>query len=186
MQLLEQIKSTGGIAAIAQQLGLSESQAQAGAAALLPAITTGFQKQAQGGGIEGLASLLTQSGGAGLLDNVLSSGPTNTSLGGNILGQIFGSKDVSRDVAGQAAASTGLNVDTLKKMLPLLVMLAGGLLSKQSGQGGGGLLDQLGGLLGASQGGAGGLGGLGKMLDQDGDGSPLNDILGKAGKIFGR
>jgi hypothetical protein len=183
MDLLDTIKSTGGIAAIAEQLGLSEQQAQTGAAALLPAIVAGFQKQAQGGGgLEGLASVLTQVGGASLLENVLSSGPTNTSLGATILGQIFGSKEVSRDVAGQAAASSGLNIDTLKKMLPLLVMLAGGLLAKRGGQGGGSLIDQLGGLLGGSS----QAGGIGQMLDQDGNGNPLDDVLRAAGKIFGR
>ncbi|MET0341655.1 MAG: DUF937 domain-containing protein [Polyangiales bacterium] len=184
MELLDVIKSTGGISALAQQLGLSESQAQTGAAALLPAIVAGFQKQTQGGGgLEGLVSMLGQAGGAGLLENVLGSEPTNTKLGGDLLGQIFGSKDVSREVAGQAASSTGLNVETLKKMLPILTMLAGGLLAKRGGQGGG-LLDQLGGLLGGSSGGA--VGGLGKLLDQDGNGNPLDDVLRGAGKLFGR
>ena len=180
MELLELIKSTGGITAIAEQLGLSETQAQAGASALLPSIVAGFQKQAQGGGLEGLASVLTQAGGSGLLENVLGSAPTNLKLGGDILGQIFGSKEVSRDVAGKAAASTGLNVETLKKMLPILVMLAGGLMAKRGGEGGG-LLDQLSGMFGGQ-----GAGGLGKMLDANGDGNALDDVIGMAGKFFGR
>jgi len=45
----------------------------------------------------------------------------------------------------------------------------------------------LGGLTGggkaASQ---GGLGGLASMLDLDGDGNPLDDIIGMAGKLGGR
>lgn len=180
MELLDLIQSTGGITAIAEQLGLSESQAKTGAAALLPAIVEGFQKQTQGGGLEGLASVLTQAGGAGLLENVLGSGPTDLARGGDILGQIFGTKEVSREVAGEAATSTGLNVETLKKMLPMLVMLAGGILAKR-GQGGGGLLDQLGGMFGGQ-----GAGSLGKMLDANGDGSPIDDVIGMAGKIFGR
>jgi len=192
MQLLDLIKSTGGISAIAQQVGLSEGQAQQATAALLPAILGGFKKQAAGGGgLEGLASMLSGAGGGGLLDNVLSPAPTNTGLGANILGQIFGSKDVSRDVASQAAQTTGLNADTLKKMLPILTMVVAGLLAKQSqggaqqGGGGGGMLDQIGGMFGKKGTGQAG-GGLGSMLDLDGDGNPLDDILGAAGKIFGR
>ena len=32
---------------------------------------------------------------------------------------------------------------------------------------------------------AGGLGGLGKMLDMDGDGNPLDDIMGMVNKMRG-
>lgn len=35
-------------------------------------------------------------------------------------------------------------------------------------------------------GGLGSLGGLASMLDLDGDGNPLDDILGMAGKLTGR
>jgi hypothetical protein len=44
----------------------------------------------------------------------------------------------------------------------------------------------LGGLLGGGQGGAGrsAQGGLASMLDLDGDGNPLDDILGMAGKLM--
>lgn len=71
--------------------------------------------------------------------------------------------------------------------------LLGGLLG--GGAAGGGVL---GGLLGGLTGGGsaapaaagapmgGGLGGLASMLDFDGDGNPLDDILGMAGKLTGR
>ncbi|PZU57869.1 MAG: hypothetical protein DI547_12105 [Sphingobium sp.] len=73
----------------------------------------------------------------------------------------------------------------------------GGLLGGMMGGGGGGGL--LGGLLGsltgggqaaspaaAPAGGLGSLGGLASMLDLDGDGNPLDDILGMAGKFAAR
>jgi hypothetical protein len=194
MQLMDVINSAGGIGAIARQVGLSESQAQAGAAALLPALVGGFKKQAATGGIESLTSLLNSAGGTGLLENVLSPGPTDVNLGQNILGQIFGSKDVSRTVASHAAESSGVSADALKKMLPLLAMVASGVMAAQQGGaqagGAGGLLGQLGGLLGgnAAPGNAapGAAGGLGKLLDLDGDGNALDDIAGLAGKFFGR
>jgi hypothetical protein len=43
----------------------------------------------------------------------------------------------------------------------------------------------LGGVLGGGGASGGGLGGLGKMLDMDGDGNPLDDIIGMAGKLRG-
>ena len=49
--------------------------------------------------------------------------------------------------------------------------------------GGGGLGGLLGSLLG---GGKGQAGDLGAMLDRNGDGNPLDDILGMAGKLTGR
>lgn len=95
---------------------------------------------------------------------------------------------VCRAVAQNAAGRTGLDPTLLKKMLPMLAMLAAGYLSKQGGSlgqaaqsGGGGLGGMLGQVLG--QGKATG-GGLASMLDLDGDGNPLDDIVGMAGKMF--
>lgn len=182
MNINDILAQTGGLQSIARELGVSEGQAASGAAALLPAILGGFKKQtqSQGGGLAGLGGLLTQLGGGGLLDNVLSPQPTNVSQGDNILGQIFGSKDVSRTVAQSASQQSGLDPSLLKKMLPMLAMLVAGYMAKQHGggaaqanAGGGGLL---GGILGSLTGGSGG-GGLGSMLDLDGDGNPLDDIL---------
>jgi hypothetical protein len=86
---------------------VSEDQAAAGAEALLPAILGGMKKQAQAqpAGLEGLGGLFGQLGGGGLLDQVLSPQPTDPSQGNEVLGQIFGSKDVSRTVADNAAST---------------------------------------------------------------------------------
>ena len=206
MNLSDILTQAGGIESMASQLGVSPTVAKQGAEALLPAILGGFKTQAQNaGGIEGLGGLLGQLGGGGLLDAVLGSQATPVQAGNDVLGQIFGSKDVSRTVADHAAGQTGLDSGLLKQMLPILAMMVAGYLAKQGGQGqqggGGGLGDLIGGalggggsgglggmlgsVLGGSGGAAGGLGGLGKMLDMDGDGNPLDDIIGMAGKLRG-
>ena len=190
MQLTDILAQTGGLQSIARSLGLSESQAASGASALLPAVLGGFKKQAQAQpqGIAGLGGLLGQLGGGGLLDNVLSPGPTDTSRGNDVLGQIFGSKEVSRTVAQNAASQTGLDEGVLKKMLPMLAMVVAGYMAKQGGtaSGGGGLGGMLGSVLGGGQASAGTRGGgLGSLLDMDGNGNPLDDILRAAGK-FGK
>jgi hypothetical protein len=181
---------------MARELGISESQAAAGASALAPAILGGFKKQAQAqpSGLEGLGGLLGKLGGGSLLDDVLAPKPTDVNRGNEVLGQIFGSKDVSRTVAQNAASQTGLDTGVLKKMLPMLAMLVAGYMAKQRGAGaaaqaapsGGGLGSILGGLFGGQSASAGGAtpgaGGLASMLDMNGDGNPLDDILRMAGK----
>jgi hypothetical protein len=202
MQITDLLAQMGGLQSVARDLGVTESQAASGAEALLPAILGGFKKQAQAqpAGLEGLGGLLGQLGGGGLLDQVLAPQPTDASPGNDVLGQIFGSKDVSRTVAQNAAAQSGLEPSLLKKMLPLLAMLVAGLMAKQQRAGaaepvpspaGGGLGDLMGSLLGggraAGAGGAmpgGAAPGLGSLLDLNGDGNPLDDILRMAGKAM--
>jgi len=197
MQIMEMLARTGGLRSIAGELGLSEAQAASGASALLPAVLGGFKKSAQGqpGGVEGLAGVLTRLGGGDLLDDLLGPQPTNVGRGNEVLGQIFGSKDVSRTVAQNAAGQAGLDPTLLKRMLPMLAMLVAGSMAKERASGtgpatgptGGGLGGALGKLLGGDRGQGGGGqrasgSGLTAMLDLDGDGNPLDDILKMVGK----
>ena len=170
MDINDILAQTGGLQSIARELGLSESQAQSGAAALLPAILGGFQKQTQAlpGGFDSFGDILDQLGGSSLADDVMSPQPTNVSRGNDVLGQIFGSKDVSRTVAQDAAAKSGLDPSILKKMLPILAMLVSGYMARQRGASGGGGGGVLGSILGGLLGGGGG--------------NPLDEILGRAGR----
>lgn len=198
------LKQTGALDSISRDLGIDPATAQSGAAALLPAILGGVKKQAQsGGGLGGLIGMLGGLGGGGLLDAVTNSDPTPVQPGNEVLGQIFGSKDVSRAVADNASQTTGIDPSILKKMLPLLAMAVAGYMAQRGGgaaaeageaQGGlGGLLGKvLGGAMGGQSGAAtagagalGGLGGLASMIDLNGDGNPLDDIMGMAGKLRG-
>jgi hypothetical protein len=200
MPFTDILAQMGGLQSIARELGVSDAQAASGAAALLPALLGGFKKQAQSqpAGLEGLGGLLEQLGGGGLLDDVLAPQPTDVSRGNDVLGQIFGSQDVSRAVAQHAAAQSGLAPALLKKMLPLLAMLVAGYMAKQRGAGAdaqpsseaGGLGGLLGSLLGGQAAGSGSATpgaaapGLASMLDLDGDGNPLDDILRMVGRAI--
>lgn len=194
MQVMELLGQAGGIQAVARELGVTESQAASGAAALLPAILGGFKKQAQAqpAGLDGLLGMVGKLGGGGLLDDVLGAQPTNVARGNEVLGQIFGSRDVSRTVAQNAAGQTGLDPALLKKMLPMLAMLVSGYMAKQGSASAtpqarpSGLGGVLGGLLGQSSSSAAGAGapGLASMLDLNRDGNPLDDILGMASKLM--
>lgn len=196
MNITDILSQVGGLRSVAGELGVSEAQAARGAEALVPAILGGFKKQAQAqpAGFGALGGLLAQLGGGSLLDQVLAPQPTDVSQGNNVLGQIFGSKEVSRTVAQSAAERSGLDPSLLKKMLPILAMLVAGYLAKQQGSGaaassggqaGGGLGGLLGGLLGGgSSAGTGVPPGLGSLLDANGDGNALDDILRMASKAM--
>lgn len=194
MEITDMLAQTGGLPSMARELGISEAEAATGAAALVPALLGGIKKQtqAQPAGLAGLGGLLGQLGGSGLLDDLLAPRPTDVHRGNDVLGELFGSKDVSRAVAQNAAAQSGLDPSLLKRMLPMVAMLITGYMAKQGGPGagpqpastgGGGLGDLLGGMLGGSTAGAGGttggslLSGLASMLDLNHDGNPLDDIL---------
>jgi len=192
MNIEQMLQQTNAVDAISRELGIDPATARAGATALLPQILSGFQQPAAPaeqaepqaalaglGGLGGLLGTIGGLGGGGLLDNVISSQPTEVDKGNQILGQIFGSKDRSRAVAADAAAQSGVEPSLLKKMLPILAMVAAGYVMKQAGQGGGGLGDVLGGMLGGQPAPAGQAGNAQA-------GSPLSDLIGAAGKFLGR
>jgi hypothetical protein len=183
-------QGTGGnpqidVGGLASQFGLSPEQANAAVGALLPAVMGGIQKQEEAGGLGQIANIV----------NGMGAPEQDVDNGNNILGQIFGSKDVSRQVASHASAQTGISDTILKSMLPIVAGLVAQQVSKKMGggimgglagsvlasmigggsaaaapaqQGGGGLGDILGGLAGALGGGGG----------QQASTNPLDAILG--------
>lgn len=189
-QLIDLMGAAGGQAAlgpIAQRVGLTPQQTQVAMQALLPALAGGMKKQVQAGN----ADALQHPQSATIVDRPETLGGDEAIQHGNaVLGQLFGSKDVSRTVASHASQQTGIDADKLKLLLPILATLATGAIAKQAGGASGGLGGLLGGLVGAAtlstaaprKGAAGGLAG---MLDLDGDGNPLDDIMGMAGKVIG-
>jgi hypothetical protein len=194
MNVNQMLQQTGAVEAISRELGVDASTAQAGATALLPSILSGFKNpvaapEAQGsafpglGGLGGLLGTIGGLGGGGLLVNVTSREPTQVEKGNQILGQVFGSKDGSRAVAASAAAQSGVEPSLLKKMLPILAMVAAGYVMKQASQGQGGLGGALGGIIGDQPSQA--------SPDQTGaapsaSGGILGDLIGAAGKYLGR
>ena len=195
------------------QLGLNQQQSQSAIAALLPAISSALkQNTATPQGLAGLLGALQGGQHEQYLENPQMLGQPQTVNDGNaILGHLFGSKEVSRAVAGRAAEQTGIGSDVLKKLLPLVATMAMGSLSKQTkaptmqsaltgmamqhlmGGGNQSAGGGLGGILSAVLGGKAkqqrqavaqqqqahqnGMGMIGKMLDADGDGSMMDDIL---------
>ncbi len=181
LEMLTQANNGGLVDQIAGQLGVDPAVVRQGMTQLTPAVARGLQRNTQQAG--GLDSLFERLGGAA--SGQAGRPDQGGGLDGNaILGQIFGTKDVSRNVAGAAADQGGLDSSLLRKMLPLIASAAVMLLNQrnQAGAGTGGASGQFGD--GAAPAGAGGQGSLASMLDFDGDGSAVDDMLDLARKFF--
>jgi hypothetical protein len=181
MDLLNTILNAQGGQAVDQlgeHVGLDRSQTMAAIQNLLPALAGGLAKNAaQPGGLDSLMAALASGAHQQYVNDPSQlAQPAAIQDGNNILGHILGSKDVSRSVAAQAAASTGIGPDVLQRMLPMLASLAMGAMSQRgasqswfngSAPSGGGLLSM-----------------LAPMLDRNGDGSVADDVMGMLGRAF--
>ncbi len=184
MNILDTIlNAQGGEAArqLGSQVGLGREDTTAALGALVPALAAGFQKNLQGqGGLESLLSALSGGNHAQYVDDPSRLGAASAVTEGNgILGHVLGSKDVSREVATRASAQTGISPDILKQLLPLAATMMMGAFSKQSAGSSS---------LPAGLGGAGGglMSMLAPMLDQNRDGSVLDDVTSMLGKFMKR
>ena len=185
MNLLDLLNSTGGgdsIGKIAGAVGLGSNDTSKLVASLAPALMRGLQKNtASDDGLAGLRKALESGGHQRYIDDPSSLQRDEARVdGNNILGHIFGSKDVSRNVAARTSQETGFDASIIKKALPLIAGLALGAMSKKTSAG----RD-----LGTSQS-SGGLGPLGDLIgaatgsSRSDDGVGLDDILGMAKKFF--
>jgi hypothetical protein len=182
MDLLNSILNAQGGQAVDQlgaHLGLDRSQTTAAIQQLLPALAGGLsQNAAQPGGLENLMRALATGTHQQYVDDPSRlAQPSAIQDGNKILGHVLGSKEASRSVAAQAAASTGIGANVLERMLPMLASLAMGAMSQRGASQS--WFD------GASTAGGGGLlGMLAPMLDRNRDGSVTDDVLGMLGQAF--
>jgi hypothetical protein len=175
LDMLMNAAGGGATQQIGQKFGLSPDQTNGALAQLVPAVMAGMQRNTQQeGGMGALLGALTGGNHSQYLDNPDVLAQESTVQDGNaILGHVFGSKDVSRAVANQASAQTGIGADILKQMLPIVAsMVMGGLAKQNSTQS-----------MGAGASASGGL--LGSLLDQNKDGSVADDVMGMLGKFLG-
>ena len=180
MKLMDLLKSSGGndsVGKLADAVGLGSGDTAKLVDALAPALMGGIKKNTgDDNGLAGLRRALETGGHDRYLDDPALMGADDTRADGNrILGHLFGSKDVSRNVAAAASKETGIDASMIKKALPLLATLAMGAMNKTTSGG-----KDLGSSLSK-----GGLGPLGDLLNMGGkSGGGLDDILGMARKFF--
>lgn len=176
MDLIELLLQSGGkdsIGEIAGTVGLDKSKANDLIGAIAPALMTGLMRQSEPrGGLSNLEKALARGNHQRYIEQPELMRSDSTRKDGNkILGHIFGSKDVSRNVAAEAAGQTGLDVALIKKALPLIAGLAMGALSKKTA--------------GATRASGDGLAGLlGGMLGSAGATGDVDDLIGLARRLF--
>jgi len=180
MNILDAIMNSQQGAAVQQagaSVGLGPGQTATALAALVPALADGFKRNT--GSAEGLAGLigaLASGQHRRYLDNpTILAQPGAVTEGNGILGHVLGSKDVSRQVASQAAAQTGISADVLKRLLPLAATLVMGALAQQRAAAPPAVAA-------ASSDGLAGM--LGSLLDRDRDGSVIDDVASMLGKFM--
>ena len=206
LKMLQQAQGGRGLGQLADGLGMDPNQASGLAEMLAPAIGSAAKKRAERGGLEQLLGQLKGESQGSYFDNPAAAAePQARQQGEDFLEGLLGSREATQNLASEAANRSGMDANQVMQFLPALAaMLQGGMQkqtpdsniqgmlsqlggggAQQSSGGGGGLMGMIGGLLGGgaskAQGGGGGLdlGSIASMLDADGDGSPLDDILEK-------
>ena len=125
------------VAAVGRQFGLNEEQTRAALDALVPVVAAGVRRTAQSP--EGLQEIFKQvltSSHGGVLEDADAVSLDRAKPGGDeVLGQIFGKKQVSREVAQQLSATSGVGAAILKQLLPIVATMVLGTLAKKMGSG---------------------------------------------------
>jgi hypothetical protein len=135
--MLANAQNGRGMELLARQFNLSQQQAQLAVEALMPAFSQGLKRNASDPyGVMGFVNALSSGQHAKYFDDAQNAFSQQGMAEGNgILGHLFGSKELSRAVAAQAAQATGIGQDILKQMLPVIAsMLMGGLFKQSTGQ----------------------------------------------------
>ena len=164
------------ISEFAKNFGVDDSQAKDAISALAKSLSVGLGQNTQDiKGLDSLMEALKKGNHTRYLDEPSILGKKETTFDGNdILGHIFGNKDVSRHVAKKASKETGIGSSLLKKMLPVVAAMVMASLGKK----------MLGGSKQSAPSRQADTGFLTKILDADKDGSMVDDVLGMAFKAF--
>ena len=136
-EMLANAQNGQAVELMARQFNLSQQQAQLAMEALLPAFSQGLKRNAADPyGVGSFLQALSTGQHAGYYEDAARAvSPEGVAEGNGILGHLFGSRELSRAVAAQAAQATGIQQDILKQMLPVLAsMIMVGLFKQSTGQ----------------------------------------------------
>lgn len=135
--LLDVLRRSGGLVAVATQLDIAPPLALAAATALLPMVRGGFRRRVEqaddlDAGLNDLLAWLEGLGGGTLASAVLQNVAIAPEAGRELVTVIFGPEQSA--VAVTAAELSQVDVDTVQQVLPLLAMLAGGYVWARAGR----------------------------------------------------
>ncbi len=190
LDLVTQALGSGGTRQIGQQLGLDEETTAKAVSGALPALMGALARNsASSDGASALAGALDRDHDGSILDDLggFLGGGGAQSAGEGILKHVLGGKQ--QQVQQGLGQATGLDAGKIGSLLSMLApMVMGALAKAQRTQGvdAGGLGSMLGQEQRRMERREPGLGGmLGGLLDQDGDGSVVDDITKIGGSLLG-
>jgi hypothetical protein len=187
-QMITQRLSGGAVQTIAQRFGLSESQANTAVQMAVPLILTALARNAsQPQGAESLHQAINNDHDGSIFNNLMGYlGNPQSANGAGILGHVFGPQQPT--VENNLARATGIDQSSaggLLETIAPLVMGAVGQTQQQTGLDASGLSNLLNSQHQQAQANAPGvMGMLGSMLDQNQDGSSMDDLQRMAANFF--
>lgn len=134
MDWVATLRRSGGLNALARQVGISPLEASAGAEALLPPLLGGFRAVgASPAGMQVLLAKLDTLGDGNLAVEVMGPDPLRTEAGETILGWVLENDASRRIIVSDAATASELDAGLVERLLPPLAMLVGGYISARAG-----------------------------------------------------
>lgn len=190
--LLNDALNSNTVSQISQTIGADEGTTANAIQAAVPLLLGGLANNSQSPeGASSLLGALDRDHDGSVLDDLggfIAGAAGGSAAGAGILGHVFGGQQ-NRIEQGVSAAS-GLDMGKVGPLLMMLAPIVMGALGRSNQQQGGFDPSSLAGLLGGAQNqmtaGSPLLGMLGGLLDQNHDGSAVDDVLGMAGRLFGR
>jgi hypothetical protein len=180
----------GGIGEIARTVGVSSSDVTNVLGGAVPAIMAGLTRNSSSGeGIAGLAGALDRDHDGSILDDVMGylGGGGNLADGAGILGHVLGGRQNSIESA--VSKSSGVDLGAVTKIMAMVAPLIMGALGKakrQQGFDAGGLAEMLGQQeRAARKTSPSAVDMFSRMLDSDGDGDPMDDIVKMGSGLLG-
>lgn len=148
MQILDTLtKAQNGtaIATLARTFGADRAATEAAVAEIVPDLARAMERNTLSrGGLADLVQALGSGAHERYLDDPTAIGDPNVRDTGNrILWHLVGEKDKSRAIANRAAGASGLDAETIKKMLPYVAALTMGGLARDTRVGFGDILSKI-------------------------------------------
>jgi hypothetical protein len=132
--MMMQAQNGEAMKAMSRHFGLDQDQMMRAMEALMPAFSTGLKRNATNPNtMMEFWQALADASRVQYFENLGKAfSPQGIEDGNNILGQLFGSKDLSRAIAKQAEQATGIGQEIYKRMMPGIASAMMGGLYKQS------------------------------------------------------
>ncbi len=181
MNLLDLIMDDSGsqvVGQLAKRAGVPEDEISNILAQAVPAVSRGMRsKMSDENGLSSILDILKDKQPERYIEqpDVITSDKSVIDDGNSILGEIFGNKNTSREVASRVATKSGSNSGVVKMLLPIIASLAMGALSKKGNANPAPAQ--------ASQS-TGMMGMVKDFIDTDDDGSIVDDLFTMAARRF--